>query len=1101
MPRPLLAAAVLLLAHAVEAQEPADPLAGDHDLVRSSEVALFWADGPSDGAPQPVQRALLDYVAFGNPALEDSLQLLSRSESGPEALVGGDRALQTAAADFFGDATDDVVQVWEGPGGSVVLGMPTVEAVEGGPVPQLSWGASTASTLKPAGTLREFDTSTLVRFVAGQFDDDEGLEAALAYGADDYSVPVEVYDVTAGGLDLAAEVAAASRVGLPTTPTDLVSTSTRLGLAAGDLDGDGVDEVLVVATQVVPDGTGGCARSRGCWEAHLYAYAVEAGALTLLDGQRVVGETDGFAEFEDLNQLFDQLRELGVVAADLDGDGRDEAFVGFQNRRGGESFAQWAMQAYGFEGGAFVPVREQGLAFGQTLGSTNFPLTLLAADLDVDGREEVVFAARHVTIVGLDETAGALETRGALPGSGFGETSGAQHVAVADLDGADALWYETSDESASRPEVITVRQADVGSTSVDGVLVLEVYRFGGSGYTRVAERTLGFDDWSGGRPVSLVAGDFGDRGVRLGPPRYFRRTDIAQPLVVLNAPPVHFDVFDGVAYDVAGCYPGATCGFSATHTEQTSQTVEVTTEVVGDWNVGAEVELSVGRILETVPTPGGGGGTLSKLTGGISARFAASYGEGFTDLVGSARTITVTSQVQIFQEDHVYADVVDLDVWEYPLYVRGEPAGHLALALPRPETDAWFGVSTPTATAYRPSHEPGNILSYARDLEPRRLSQTVFEGSRYGLGSSAVTWDVTQETTEFQSSEDRTRLRLEGEIDLDIPIKAVNLGINLNGDYSQQTFDTHRTSVSDLEAVRVQFGPINESIEGRQATYSVTPFVYWDRSGALVVDYAVEPSVAAPGEEPTWWQQRYGQAPDLALNLPDRYRDLKLDDPAVSEATKERTKSLAFAANPDRSLSIAAEVRNYSLLPSPGGVPVRFYAGDPDAGGVALTGPGLEADPEVPAMEPRGRATVRATVALPPGTADPTTRIYAVLDPDGAVAEIHETNNVGWAPLGLDAPTAGEAGPRGPGVARLGAVYPNPFRSRVTVPYALEAPAAVRLVVLDVLGREVAVLRDGPMPAGRHEAGLEARGLAAGPYVVRLEAAGATAARTVVLVR
>jgi len=1107
MSRPFLSAlALALLAASATAQEAADPLAGERDLVPGAELALFWVDGPPDGPPQPVQRALLDYVAFGNPALEDSLQLLDRAEASAAVPAGGERAMQVAVADFFGDARADVVQLWEGPDGSIELGLPTTELVEGGPVPQLSWAPSADASFRPAGTLRAFDTATQLRLVAGQFDSDEAPEVVLAYGAEDYSVPIEVHDVAPGGLSQAAELAAADRAVFPANTSDLISTSVRLGLAAGDLDGDGIDEVLVATTQVAPDGTGGCTRSRGCWEVVLSAYGVDGSALTLLDRQRVVGETDGFAEFEDLDQLFDQLRELAVTAGDLDGDGRDDALVGFQNRRGGESFAQWAMQAYRFADGALVPVREQGLAFGQTRGNTSYPLTLQAADLDLDGRDEVVFAGRQIWIVRLDETDGALDvSSGFNVSGGFSETAGSQHVIVADLDGADALWYEASDETATRPEIVAVSLEDFdGPNGVDGRFRLTAFRHDGTGYREAGTRALGVDDWSGGRPVALAAGDFGDRGVRLGAPRYARRTDIAQPLVVLNAPPVHFDVFDGEAFDVAGCYPDATCAFSATYTEQTSQTVEVTTEVVGDWNVGAEVEVGIGNALQTTPTAGGTIGDasslLTKMTGGISARFAASYGEGFTDLVGSQRTITVTSQVQIFQEDHLYADVVDLDVWEYPLYVRGQFAGYLAIVLPRPETDAWFGTSTPEASTYRPAHEPGHILSYARDLEPRRLSQRVFEGSRYGLGSSAVTWDVTRESTTFQQTEDRTRLRLEGELDLDIPIKAVNLGINLNGDYSLKTFDTHRTSVSDLEAVRVEFGPINASIEGRRATYSVTPFVYWDRSGALVVDYAVEPSVAAPGEEPTWWQERYGQAPDLALNLPDRFRDRKENDPNVSEATKERTRSLAFSSEPavpGEAITVAAQVHNYSLLPSPAGARVRFYAGDPDEGGVALTGPGAAPDAEIPAMEPRGSATVRADVTLPTGLTDSAVRIYAVVDPEGQVAEIHETNNKGWAPLALGMGTAGggDSADRRP-EARLLANYPNPFRQQTTLAFELSEAGPVRLAVHDVLGREVAVLVDEARAAGRHTVPLDGRGLANGVYVSRLVAGDAQDTRT-----
>ena len=59
----------------------------------------------------------------------------------------------------------------------------------------------------------------------------------------------------------------------------------------------------------------------------------------------------------------------------------------------------------------------------------------------------------------------------------------------------------------------------------------------------------------------------------------------------------------------------------------------------------------------------------------------------------------------------------------------------------------------------------------------------------------------------------------------------------------------------------------------------------------------------------------------------------------------------------------------------------------------------------------------------------------------------------------------------------------------------------VRLSVYDALGREVARLVDGVVPAGRHTAVFDGGGLASGVYVARLEAERAIATRRMVLVR
>lgn len=88
-----------------------------------------------------------------------------------------------------------------------------------------------------------------------------------------------------------------------------------------------------------------------------------------------------------------------------------------------------------------------------------------------------------------------------------------------------------------------------------------------------------------------------------------------------------------------------------------------------------------------------------------------------------------------------------------------------------------------------------------------------------------------------------------------------------------------------------------------------------------------------------------------------------------------------------------------------------------------------------------------------------------------------------------------------PAAFALRPVYPNPLASRARVPYELPEGAAVRVSVYDALGREVAVLAEGDRPAGYHEAGLEARSLAPGLYVVRLRAGAFVAAHRFTVVR
>lgn len=77
----------------------------------------------------------------------------------------------------------------------------------------------------------------------------------------------------------------------------------------------------------------------------------------------------------------------------------------------------------------------------------------------------------------------------------------------------------------------------------------------------------------------------------------------------------------------------------------------------------------------------------------------------------------------------------------------------------------------------------------------------------------------------------------------------------------------------------------------------------------------------------------------------------------------------------------------------------------------------------------------------------------------------------------------------------------SPAHGAAAVRFSLGAPAHVRLVLVDALGREVTRLADAPHAAGAHAATLDARTLAPGVYALRLHAGEATVTRRLTLVR
>jgi len=84
---------------------------------------------------------------------------------------------------------------------------------------------------------------------------------------------------------------------------------------------------------------------------------------------------------------------------------------------------------------------------------------------------------------------------------------------------------------------------------------------------------------------------------------------------------------------------------------------------------------------------------------------------------------------------------------------------------------------------------------------------------------------------------------------------------------------------------------------------------------------------------------------------------------------------------------------------------------------------------------------------------------------------------------------------------RLDAPRPNPTGGVASVSFTLATPTRLTLGVYDLLGRRVAEVADGAFPAGPHALDVDARGLAPGLYLVRLQTPTEAATQRLVVVR
>jgi hypothetical protein len=79
--------------------------------------------------------------------------------------------------------------------------------------------------------------------------------------------------------------------------------------------------------------------------------------------------------------------------------------------------------------------------------------------------------------------------------------------------------------------------------------------------------------------------------------------------------------------------------------------------------------------------------------------------------------------------------------------------------------------------------------------------------------------------------------------------------------------------------------------------------------------------------------------------------------------------------------------------------------------------------------------------------------------------------------------------------------YPNPFNPSTVVGFQLSVAGQATLKVYDLLGREVAVLVNGVLPAGAHSATFDATNLPSGVYMYKLEAGGQSSTKRMTLVK
>jgi len=1052
---------LLIITSVIIAQtDKKDPLQGSYTLGNSSEIAISW--NVNRDFDSTVTHKIFNYLSNSGQYILDST---NRGDFNQNLGIGNKKKLQTISGDFDGDGLDEIITAWESSDFSINLVSSKINKNN------LSWNDVSEIRLEKIQYPLMYNNSTRFEIIKGNFDIDSDLEFAICFWNAEANLEIRIYDIDENLNFLQTSVLADEYMN-----PNMYNNAILFDLACGDFDGDLIDE-FVLAGHIAADANN--------WSIFTKIYDIQNSSII-----PKIKKSDFYSSSNYFDSNY-RINNFILETGDLTNNTIDEFILNFVLANTGSSKAEnYILPAKVTLGLDTIDVDFNNLyRVFQTNGNTNLAISMQLEDLNNDGADEVIVDGDgRIEILQADTTLDITWKTGENFGS---ETPLNNRMIIADLNASsnDSLWH---------PEIIVAFTRDIEPDNFPDYATLNITVFepivdASGDIINVQERVSFIADsvkGSNNHIYSITAGDFDGGSIRLGKPNFYSATDIVQPLVILNAPPVHFDMFDGNIFDINKNFNGQTSNFYSKYFTSSETDIEFETKINKAWSVSGEVS---------------GGFKVPVIGIGTEIKIKSQYGKGFSKKKFTSNIYKVSQNITASSDDYIYATIIDYDIWEYPVLTNDEIQGYVLVVEPGQPQRSWFPSKSPQAADYIPNHEVGNILSYndiAAPTENGSLQQVVKWNTSDqitldGSPGFQYNWALENETQTISTATNEVNFKISGEASFDNPFKFTP-DVKIKGNYSTKSISTRTNKVKYKKGLDVHLGPIDLGIG--ETYYSVTPYAYWAKSGALVLDYAVDPRPSGINVPETWWQQKYSEKPDVALILPWRL------DPekgfSITDDKRQQTKDIIFnpeKPKPGEVINIKTRIRNFSLLNTNSIIDAKFYVGDPNNGGTLIESTDgktiFSTDDFIPA---RGEKIISFDWQVPNGIST-FPRIYVDLDPENKVEEIHETNNIGWKVLQLfDSTTDVEFEENLPTQFELSQNYPNPFNPTTTIKYSIPNVASsfssskVELKVFDVLGREIVTLVNQKQKPGNYEIQFDASNLSSGVYFYRLQSGGAS---------
>jgi hypothetical protein len=1099
---------VLLVNVPLHAQLVNDPLVNTYKLGESSEFYISYTD------------AAKTHTNHNVIAIDSALNSFTQQNAGQSEYIDK-RRFASATGDFDADGRDDIVNVRDSSGGILIT------------IPLINKNLTVSGQTEYYDTTHKYADYKRLRVCTGNFDNDIQDEIAVCYGPDsEKHLVISLF-----------EIDASMNIRLLGSNNLIAYLDPNFDIASGDFDANWKDELAVVRNDALPyqkDPDVLPPIYTSTYDLYFLEYDTTSKKLELTYMKQNINFDNQDPSLSDPGDDI-QVNEMRIACGDINADLKDEVVVGWSFVHNYEELPMhyiylvflnrfWFSESGNLMSSEnsivswddFVPV-----PFHPWPDDRRVALTLKCEQLDNTGGDEILINSAQTVYI-YDEIGEERELVELGHAGGKLNVKGNECFALSDLN-PDTLNQDF------RKEIITLKantthfnQIFTLLPSTTNMLVYSIDNIVNNSITFHEPITpLLFDDTENISVSAFVAGDFDMKCARIfyiGAPDVVE-SEIQQPIVILNSPPVHFDILGGKVHDLNNAYNrNGNPPFYASY--YNGKGSENTTSVdVGEY-YGFSEELT---------------------------KYDIAAGNGYEDAVSSAmenggsyfRAFEQNAEMQesrnVYTEDYVLYTSLLYKYYKYPVYnAELIKVGYIGVLSPQSKvTSNWTSGNSWEHPAYSPDHETGNILSYKSymneddfysgmsDFVSSEFSQVPISNTSDGdFGFTGEDIFSTGENYAYKAvvgMSELTKKGFEGSVKADIGLKSdfFSFGESVSTDiktgttndistfFSKSSLFTHNTMLKNTFKLEGILGNLDLDYDN-SARYYVTPYIYRSQCGAIVLDYKVR----LDPDNMSWWEDNYKDSCDLAFILPWKYATQQ-GDPYIKPSKKQKTNEIHFyppIISPGDTVCITTRVHNYSLMPFKDILKVDYYLGDPQDG-VKLkdiygtTGTSLKTHMDYQSnVDSTDFEEILTFIWKVPNTVTCSPRIYAVIDPQNEVKEIHKNNNVGWNKLyiyGCDECEYEE--PVAVNdilyVSPVFKAFPNPFNSYTSIHFSLPCPESVRLEICDLAGKRIDILADKLFPLGDHVVQFDAGKLRAGVYICKISAGNYNKSLKLVLIK